>query len=162
MRKFAECFKIEGKKSVRSPNISYIYKRVQQTHIKYFIFFIYLRDRRQRQVMNEFPSAGSNACNGWYWAEAKASWQEHNPSLPCGSQEPNQLRHHCCLPGTGLAGGWNQEPEPGTLIWDLGVFTGILTTRLNTHCCFIYIYFFKLNFLFVLGQACKKEKKVTK
>lgn len=34
------------------------------------------------------------------------------PRSPCGCQEPSNLSHHCCLPGSAAAGHWNQELVP--------------------------------------------------
>lgn len=39
--------------------------------------------------------------------------QELNPGLLLGWQDPNYVNHHCCFPGSALAGSQHPESEPG-------------------------------------------------
>lgn len=49
------------------------------------------------------------------------------PRSPCGCQEPSNLSHHCCLPGSPLSRSWNWSwswgSNPSPLVWDMASYT---------------------------------------
>lgn len=76
-----------------------------------------------QEVMERVESPPT-LCNSWGWVEVKARAQfgaggttQDSP----GRREPNYSDHHCCLPGSTLAGDWSQEPELGIKHRYLGV-----------------------------------------
>lgn len=66
-------------------------------------YFFFLREKTHLRI--HFP----NAFNGH---GIKARSQRFSPGFASYiQQEPNNLSHDCCLPGSELAESWNQEPE---------------------------------------------------
>lgn len=47
---------------------------------------------------------------GLEWEQSQEPGSQ-NVNLPCGWQEPNDVSHYYCLPGSALVGNWSEELE---------------------------------------------------
>lgn len=93
-------------------------KKYQEKSLCLFIqvqhlFPVYWKAETETEGKNFHPQIYSpNASNGQGWACGRARSWTLNPSLPWGCQKPSSPGHHCSLPGSTLAGSWNQETKP--------------------------------------------------
>lgn len=86
----------------------------------------------QRDLADAWNS--SNAHHSWYWQVEAGSWKL-NMGLLHRWEEPRCLSHYCCISGYALAGSWNwkcnHDWNLGTLIWGMGVASGVLIDMPN-------------------------------